>query len=308
MPYDCIVIAKQVPDTKNVTGKAMKDDGTVNRAALPAIFNPEDLNALEMALDIRDRFGGTVTVVTMGPPAACELLRDSLYRGADRVVLLTDRRFAAADTLATSYALSCAIRKIGKFDLIIGGRQAIDGDTAQVGPQTAEKMRLNQVTYVEKVQDIRDRSIDILRSIDGGYEVVRAKLPILLTVTGTANEPRPPRAKRILQYRHHTCPAEITNRVRKQLEARGREPSEAEMVEAVNPLVTDAVKRDRMLTIWDADAVGADHEKIGGRGSPTKVKKIESVVFKGRDLKWVEATEDGAKGLMKELVTEHILG
>ena len=149
---------------------------------------------------------------------------------------------------------------------------------------------------------------DILRSIDGGYEVVRAKLPILLTVTATANEPRPPKAKRILQYRHHTCPAEITNRVRKQLEARGREPSEAEMAEAVNPLVTAAVKQERMLTIWDADAVGADHEKIGGRGSPTKVKKIESVVFKGRDLKWVEATEDGAKGLMKELVAEHILG
>src|SRR5512147_1844105 len=135
--YDCVVCVKQVPDTGNIAGDAMKEDGTVNRAALPAIFNPEDLNALEAALEIRDRFGGTVTAITMGPPAACEVLRECLYRGADRAILLTDRRAAASDTLATSYILSRAVKTIGKYDFVFCGRQAIDGDTAQVGPQSA---------------------------------------------------------------------------------------------------------------------------------------------------------------------------
>ena len=197
MPYNCIVLAKQVPDTKNVTGEAMREDGTVNRAALPAIFNPEDLNALEAALDIRDRFGGTVTVITMGPPAAVELLRESLYRGVDDVILLTDRRFAAADTLATSYALSCAVKKLGNYDLILCGRQAIDGDTAQVGPQAAEKLGINQVTYVESIRNIDGDTIEIERGIEGGVEVVRGKLPLLLTVTDTANRPRPYQAKKL---------------------------------------------------------------------------------------------------------------
>ncbi|MEI6143605.1 MAG: electron transfer flavoprotein subunit beta/FixA family protein, partial [Mariniphaga sp.] len=147
-----IVLAKQVPDTRNVGKDAMKADGTVNRAALPAIFNPEDLNALELALRLKDENPGTtVTVLTMGPGRAAEIIREGLYRGADGGVLLTDRAFAGSDTLATSYALSQAIREMGEFDLIIAGRQAIDGDTAQVGPQVAEKMGLPQVTYVEAV-------------------------------------------------------------------------------------------------------------------------------------------------------------
>jgi len=147
--YDCVVCVKQVPDTSNITGDAMKEDGTVNRAALPAIFNPEDLNALEAALAIRDQFGGSVTAITMGPFAACEVLRECLYRGADRVILITDRRAAASDTLATSYILSRAVRTIGTYDLVFCGRQAIDGDTAQVGPQMAEKLGIPQVTYFE---------------------------------------------------------------------------------------------------------------------------------------------------------------
>ncbi len=112
MSYDCVVLIKQVPDTKAVTGRAMNDDGTVNRAVLPAIFNPEDLNALELALQIRQDHGGTVTVITMGLPRACDVLRESLYRGADRAILITDRRAAASDTLATSYILSCAVNKL----------------------------------------------------------------------------------------------------------------------------------------------------------------------------------------------------
>lgn len=153
-----VVLAKQVPDTRNVGKDAMKEDGTVNRAILPAIFNPEDLNALEMALGIKEQFPGTtIQVLTMGPPRAAELIREALYRGADGGILLSDKAFAGADTLATSYALSKAIQKMGQVDLIIGGRQAIDGDTAQVGPQVAEKLNLYQVTYAEEILEL-DRS------------------------------------------------------------------------------------------------------------------------------------------------------
>ena len=152
MSLKIVVLAKQVPDTRNVGKDAMKADGTINRAALPAIFNPEDLNALEQALRLKDAHpGSTVTILTMGPGRAAEVIREGLYRGADNGYLLTDRAFAGADTLATSYALATAIRKIGDYDIIIGGRQAIDGDTAQVGPQIAEKLHLPQVTYAGEI-------------------------------------------------------------------------------------------------------------------------------------------------------------
>ena len=191
--YNCIVCIKQVPDTKQVTGAAMKEDGTINRAALPAIFNPEDLNALEQALRLKDQNpGSTITIVTMGPPRATDVIREALYRGADDGVLLTDRAFAGADTLATSYALSMAIRKLGSCDLIIGGRQAIDGDTAQVGPQVAEKLGLNQITYVNEINECDGKEITVTRHIDGGIEVVKAPLPIMLTVNGDAAPCRPP--------------------------------------------------------------------------------------------------------------------
>jgi electron transfer flavoprotein beta subunit len=123
----------------------MNDDGTVNRSSLPAIFNPEDLNALELALQIKENFGGKVTVLSMGPPAAAAILRDSLYRGADEAILITDKRCAASDTLATSYIISCAVKKLD-YDIVLCGRQAIDGDTAQVGPQLAEKLGITQIT------------------------------------------------------------------------------------------------------------------------------------------------------------------
>ena len=159
MPYDSIVCVKQVPDTANVTAEAMKEDGTVNRAALPTIFNPEDLHALETALEVRDQYGGTVTVVSMGPPRAADVLRDCLFRGADRVILLTDRRAAASDTLATSYILSQAVRTIGRYDFVFCGRQAIDGDTAQVGPQCAEKLGIPQITYLEQTPEVSGRTV-----------------------------------------------------------------------------------------------------------------------------------------------------
>jgi len=177
MPYNCVVLAKQVPDTTNITDQAMKKDGTINRAALAAIFNPEDLNALEMALQVKEKYGGQVTVLTMGPPRAAELLRESLYRGADRVILLTDRKTAGSDTLATSYALKCAIERIAHFDPIFCGRQAIDGDTAQVGPQVAEKLGLPQITYAEAVVSLQDNTIVARRALALGTETVQCELP-----------------------------------------------------------------------------------------------------------------------------------
>jgi electron transfer flavoprotein beta subunit len=159
-----------VPDTENLTGEAMKEDGTVNRTALPTIFNPEDLNALEMALQIRDAHGGRVTVITMGPPRAVDVMREALFRGADEVVLLTDRRFAAGDTLATSYTLACAIRKLPAPDLVLCGRQAIDGDTAQTGPQLAEKLALPQFTYVDEIRDITPASPAFSQAPDEAQE------------------------------------------------------------------------------------------------------------------------------------------
>ena len=197
-----IVLVKQVPDTANVSADAMKEDGTVNRAALPTIFNPEDLHALEMALDIKQRHGGTVTVVSMGPPKAADVLRDCLFRGADRAVLITDRRAAASDTLATSYILSQAVKTVGKFDFVFAGRQAIDGDTAQTAPQCAEKLGIPQVTYAEEILEIAHNTATVRRSIGNGWEMVKVKLPALLTVVETANVPRPWAAKRMMKYKN----------------------------------------------------------------------------------------------------------
>ena len=208
-----MVLVKQVPDTKRVTGKAMNDDGTVNRAALPAIFNPEDLNALEMALDIKDRFGGTVTVITMGLPAAVVTLKDALYRGADEAILVTDARCAASDTLATSYILSCAVKRI-KYDIVLCGRQAIDGDTAQVGPQLAEKLGIPQITYVEKPVEIEGQTITAQRNIGNGWQKVKTQLPVLLTVTGEANVPRVAAAKKMMKYKAAMTPAGIEQKIK----------------------------------------------------------------------------------------------
>ena len=307
MGYRCVVLVKQVPDTKNLTGEAMKADGTVNRAALPAIFNPEDLHALEMALDIRDRFGGTVTVITMGPPAACEVLRESLYRGADDVVLLTDRAFAASDTLATSYALGQAVKKLGQFDIILCGRQAIDGDTAQVGPQTAEKLELPQICYVERVLDVAGGKITARRAIEGGYELLRCKLPALLTVTDTANEPRPPRAKRIMQFKNAAGATELAGRARKKLETEGKEPTPEAIAALANPQTKELQERGILLKEWAAQMAGCDPARCGGNGSPTRVKKIESVVLAGNEVKQIESTEPGIRELVHELITSHIL-
>ena len=202
-----VVLAKQVPDTRNVGPDAMTPEGTVNRSALPAIFNPEDLNALEQALRLKEQNPGTtVTVLTMGPDRAAEVVKEAMYRGADGGYLLTDRAFAGA-----SYALSTAIRHFApNVDLIIGGRQAIDGDTAQVGPQVAEKLGLNQITYTEEILSCDGKTIRVVRHIDGGVETVETELPCVLTVNGSAAACRPRNAKRVMAYKkaevpHLTC-------------------------------------------------------------------------------------------------------
>jgi electron transfer flavoprotein beta subunit len=288
--FEMIVLVKQVPDTKNVTGKAMKEDGTINRQALPAIFNPEDLNALEEALKIKETHGGKVTVITMGPPNAAQVLRESLYRGADDVILLTDRAFAGADTLATSYVLSQAIKKLGKFDIIFCGRQAIDGDTAQVGPQTAEKLGINQVTFVDKILELHRDYIVVERSIEGGYEQIKTKLPVLLTITAEANIPRPPSVKRLLAYRKALTPIELENLDEDYIRAYEINPSNSK------------------IKVWGYQDIGCSIENCGFAGSPTKVKQIESVVLTAKEMKKIENTKEAITALMKELMAEHIIG
>jgi electron transfer flavoprotein beta subunit len=274
----------------------MKPDGTVNRAALPAIFNPEDLNALELAIQLKERFGGEVMVATMGPPAAAEVLRQALYRGADKVALMTDRAFAGADTLATSYTLSCFAKNATKFDLILCGRQAIDGDTAQVGPQLAEKLDLPQICYVEEVIALDKKKIRAKRAIDGGFETVECPLPAMLSVIDS-NEPRPPSVKRMMKYKKAKTRAELAAKRSSYTDAEELARQEQEY-------------RAKGLWIEELSAADAkaDPERIGLKGSPTKVKNIESVVLKASEMKKVEASEAGIRSLVGELIKEHILG
>ena len=290
-----IVLAKQVPDTRNVGKDAMKEDGTINRGALPAIFNPEDLNALEQALRIKDKFPGTtITMLTMGPGRAAEIIREGMFRGADNGYLLTDRAFAGADTLATSYALSMAIRKIGDFDLIIGGRQAIDGDTAQVGPQVAEKLGLPQVTYAEEIMKIENSKITIRRGIAGGVETVEAPMPLLITVNGSAAECRPRNAKLVQKYKRALGVQE-----------------KAEITKAGQPLpYEDDYKQYPYLNIeeWSVADVDADVVQCGLSGSPTKVKTIQNIVFQAKESKVISSADGEIDDLMKELIDNHTIG
>jgi len=293
--YNCVVLAKQVPDTKRITGQAMNEDGTVNRAALPAIFNPEDLNALEMALQIKEQYGGKVTVITMGLPAAAEILRQSLYRGADGVILITDKRCAASDTLATSYILSCAVRKLNP-DIVLCGRQAIDGDTAQVGPQVAEKLGVPQITYTEKILNLNGKTITARRSIGNGWQEVRTKLPVLLTVVDTANEPRIPTAKRLMKYKAARCRIEI--------EAMAKQNPSID-VEAV---CKQLEQKGLLIRQWDLDILGADLKWCGRDGSPTKVHRIQSVVLTAKETKSVEPTQEAIEAMIHELIVDHTIG
>ena len=290
MSLNIVVLAKQVPDTRNVGKDAMKEDGTINRAALPAIFNPEDLNALEQALQLKDQNPGSkITILTMGPPRAAEIIREAMYRGADTGIVLTDRAFAGADTLATSYALSVAIRHIGNYDIIIGGRQAIDGDTAQVGPQVAEKLGLPQVTYAEEVK-VEDGKATIKRRLEHGVETVVSPLPMVVTVNGSATPCRPRNAKLVQKYKYAVTPSE-------------KDALAEDMAKIVDsrPYLN--------LYEWSAAEVNADSSQIGLAGSPTKVKGIVNVVFQAKESKTLEGKDDAAiEELVKDLIANHTIG
>ncbi len=290
MSLNIIVLAKQVPDTRNVGKDAMKADGTINRAALPAIFNPEDLNALEQALRLKDANpGSTITLLTMGLPRASEIIREAIYRGADTGIVLTDRALGGADTLATSYSLAQAVKKFGNYDIILGGRQAIDGDTAQVGPQIAEKLGIPQVTYAEEIINLKDGKVTVKRRLENGVETVVAPLPCVVTVNGSAAECRPRNAKRIQKYKYAVSPSE-----------------KEKLSDELKALVDS---RDYLnLKEWSAAYVDADPEQIGLPGSPTKVKAIENVVFTAKESRTIENNDKELEDLIIELIANHTIG
>lgn len=277
----------------------MNDDGTVNRGSLPAIFNPEDLNALELALDIKDKYGGKVTVITMGLPAASAVLRESLYRGADEAILITDRRCAASDTLATSYILSCAVKKLN-CDIVLCGRQAIDGDTAQVGPQLAEKLGITQITYVEELISLEKKIITTRRNIGNGWQEVKCKLPVLLTVVDEANEPRVSVAKRLMKYKKARTPVEV----QMQLKQDNPHASDEELKELSQTKTQELEKQGLLIKQWDLDYLGADLQWCGRDGSPTKVHRIQSVILTARESKTVEPSEQCIADMVHELISD----
>ncbi len=302
MAYNCVVLAKQVPDTKRITGRVMNDDGTVNRSALPAVFNPEDLNALELALQIKDKFGGRITVISMGPPAAAAILRDSLFRGADDTILISDLGCAASDTLATSYILSCAIKKLD-YDIVLCGRQAIDGDTAQVGPQLAEKLGITQITYVEELTELNGKTITVRRNVGNGWQQVKTNLPVLLTVTSDANEPRVAAAKKMMKYKNALTPIEIEQKIRSE----NPQVDEANIKELVAYKCNELKQKGLLIQRWDLKFIGADMTWCGLSGSPTKVHRIQSVVLAAKESKEIQSTDEGIADMIHELIEDKII-
>jgi electron transfer flavoprotein beta subunit len=285
-----IVLVKQVPDTRNVGKDAMKANGTVNRSALPAIFNPEDLLALEQALRLKEQHAGsTVTAVTMGPIRAANILRDSLFRGADKGVLITDKKFAGSDTLATSYVLSLALKKLAPFDVVLCGRQAIDGDTAQVGPQVAEKLKIPQITYVEEILEVKGKSLTSRRRLSNGVETLKGSLPMLLTVHGSAPACRTRNAKRMMKFKHACTPSEMSN-------------------EREDYILMHETKHYLDLVEWNVDDLKAEEVYLGLSGSPTKVNAVTNIVFTAKESKVLEPTDEEIDTLMAELVEHHNVG
>ena len=268
----------------------MKEDGTVNRAALPAIFNPEDLNALELALQVKDKYPASeVIILTMGPPRAADIIREAIYRGADKGYLITDRRFAGSDTLATSYAIAQAVKKIADFDLIFAGRQAIDGDTAQVGPQAAEKLNIPQITYAEELLSVNDNKIVIKRRLESGVETVASPMPVLITVHSSATDCRPRHAKRLMKYKHALTNTELQD---------------------ADELHKKLVNERPYLFIeeWNVDDIQADAKWLGLSGSPTKVKKVENIVLQAKEAKQVDTSDEQIEEFIKELIENHTIG
>jgi len=263
-----IVCIKQVPDTAEI--KIDPETNTLRREGVPSIINPFDLHAIEAGLRIRDSLGGKVTVLSMGPPQAESALREAISMGADEAVLLTDRVFAGADTWATSYTLAKAIKKLGA-DIIFCGKQAIDGDTAQVGPETAEFLNIPHIAYVRKIEEVnpvrkaglsngvKDKNIRVQRLMDEGYDVVESSIPVLLTVVKEINEPRMPSLKGKM-----------------------------------------AAKKAEIKKMGHAD-IEAEEDRIGLKGSPTQVKNIFAPKIKSERIILQGTPEEQVDNLMKEL-------
>ncbi|MFO7977432.1 MAG: electron transfer flavoprotein subunit beta/FixA family protein [Bacteroidales bacterium] len=290
MNFRIVVLAKQVPDTRNVGKDAMKADGTVNRGALEAIFNPEDLQALEQALRIKENNDKVeIVVLTMGPPRAAEIIREALYRGADKGYLITDRKFAGSDTLATSYALSLAIKKLEPFHMVIAGRQAIDGDTAQVGPQVAEKLNLPQITYAEEVLQADLESVTVKRRLERGVETVRCTVPCVVTVHSSAAGCRSRNAVMLMKYKHARTVSELQEETKDYTELMTNRPY-------------------LRIQEWSVADLDADVEFLGLSGSPTKVKKIENVVFASKESVVLSDEDQDIEKLMKTLIDSHVVG
>ncbi len=267
MSLKIVVLAKQVPDTRNVGPDAMTPEGTVNRSALPAIFNPEDLNALEQALRLKDQNPGTtVTIVTMGPGRAAEVIREAMYRGADGGYLLTDRAFAGADTLATSYALATAIKHVQPdVDIIIGGRQAIDGDTAQVGPEMAEHLGLPQVSYVIDAVRKDDGNFIVKKENEDSVQTLEVEGKCVLTVLASAFQ--------------------------------ARYMSVAGIVDAYN----------KEVEVWGADKLDVDETKLGLKGSPTKVFQSFPKALKAPGEIFEVSEEEAVEIIVNKLKEKHLI-
>lgn len=281
-----VVCIKQVPDTKG--GVKFNPDGTLDRAAMLAIMNPDDKAGLEAALRIKDETGAKVTVLTMGLPKADAVLREAMAMGADDAILVTDRVLGGADTWATSTTIAGALRNLD-YDLIITGRQAIDGDTAQVGPQVAEKLGLTQITYAEEILKVADGHITVKRHIDGGIETVEGPLPIVITVNGSAAPCRPRNAKLVQKYKHAKT---VTEKQQGNLD------------------YTDLYdKRDYLnLVEWSVADVNGDLEQCGLSGSPTKVKTIQNIVFQAKESKTITGSDHDVENLIVELLANHTIG
>lgn len=291
-PLKIVVLAKQVPDTRHVGSDAMKPDGTVNRGKLETVFNPDDLHALELALNIKDRVKGTtVTILTMGPKRAADIIREGYYRGADYGVMISDKRFGGSDTLATSYTLVKGIQKLAPYDLILGGRQAIDGDTAQVGPQCADKLNIPQITYVEEIIDIKEDEIIARRRLEKGVETVSSPFPCLMTVHGSSQACRSRHAKKVMKYKYARTNTELKSK-------------------STDEVLRSLHEKRPYLTIpeWSVEDIGAEMEKIGLSGSPTKVKSVESIVLTAKETKVLSEADADIEMMIKELIEQHTIG
>ena len=283
-----LVCIKQVPESNKVEVDPVT--GVLKRDGAASKMNPYDLYALETAFRIREEVSGSVHVISMGPPQAQQVIREAFAMGADGGTLLSDRKFGGADVLATSYTLAQGIKSCGDFDLILCGRHAIDGDTAQVGPQVAEKLGLPQVTYAEEILEVREGALVIKRRLEHGTEVVECPIPAVVTVNASAAECRPRNAKRVMKYKGALAGSEI---------AAAPESPAAQRA---------AAKEYLRIVEWAAADVDPDPAQLGLQGSPTKVKRIENVVFAAKEAKKLTAADNDINELMVELIASHTLG